>query len=84
VCEIVEALAVGQPTASKALNSLKAVGLVRYERRGSWSYYRLSEEMPDWCLLVVHSTVEALNALDPYEADVLRYRRMEVLDRSGC
>jgi len=84
VCEIVEALNIGQPTASKALNTLKAVGLVKDERRGSWSYYRLSEDMPEWCLLVVHSTVDALNAAAPYKADALRYRPMEVRNRSGC
>jgi len=42
VCDLVEALGVPQPTASRHLAYLRRVGLVATRREGQWSYYRLT------------------------------------------
>ncbi len=42
VCELVEALRVPQPTASRHLAYLRRAGLVEARKEGPWSYYRLS------------------------------------------
>ena len=48
VCEIVDALAVPQYTASRHLGILKAAGIVDDWRQGKWMHYRLSESLsPD-------------------------------------
>jgi ArsR family transcriptional regulator len=41
VCDFTEGLPLNQPTVSHHLSILKAAGLVRCERRGTWSYYTL-------------------------------------------
>ncbi|MET9240903.1 metalloregulator ArsR/SmtB family transcription factor [Nonomuraea sp. NPDC003709] len=44
VCDIADAFDLTQPTISHHLKVLKDVGLLTYERRGSWVYYRLVPE----------------------------------------
>ncbi|MFQ5817260.1 MAG: ArsR/SmtB family transcription factor [Terriglobia bacterium] len=41
VCELVDALRVSQPNASRHLKLMKAAGLVEERRDGRWVYYRL-------------------------------------------
>jgi len=43
VCELVDALKVSQPNASRHLKLMKAAGLVDGERDGRWVYYRLKD-----------------------------------------
>jgi ArsR family transcriptional regulator, arsenate/arsenite/antimonite-responsive transcriptional repressor len=43
VCELVDALKVSQPNASRHLKLMKAAGLVDEERDGRWVYYRLKD-----------------------------------------
>lgn len=43
VCELVDALQVSQPNASRHLKLMKAAGLVEEERDGRWVYYRLKD-----------------------------------------
>src|SRR5262249_28945839 len=43
VCDIVDALRVPQPTASRHLAYLRRTGLVVARRDGHWSYYRLAK-----------------------------------------
>lgn len=45
VCDIMEVLGLGQSTASKHLGILKTAGLVQSRKVGTWSYYRLSENI---------------------------------------
>lgn len=42
VCEIVDLLALPQPTVSRHLTHLRRVALVRARRDGKWIYYRLA------------------------------------------
>jgi ArsR family transcriptional regulator, arsenate/arsenite/antimonite-responsive transcriptional repressor len=41
VCDFTDGLPLNQPTVSHHLGILRAAGLVRSDRRGTWSYYRL-------------------------------------------
>src|SRR5262245_10577755 len=43
VCDIVSALDVPQPTASRHLAYLRKAGLVLARKEGQWHYYRLAE-----------------------------------------
>ncbi len=45
VCNIMEVLGLGQSTASKHLGILKTAGFVQSRKVGTWSYYRLSENV---------------------------------------
>jgi ArsR family transcriptional regulator len=78
VCEIEEALQIAQPAASKALNALKAAGLVNARRDANWNYYSLNEDMPDWLRAVVDSTIAELSRLDSYRADQRRLGKLKL------
>jgi ArsR family transcriptional regulator len=41
VCNLVDALEIGQPTVSHHLKVLREAGLVEATRKGTWAYYRL-------------------------------------------
>ena len=42
VCDLIAAVRVPQPTASRHLGYLRRLGLVKARRDGAWSYYRLA------------------------------------------
>jgi len=44
VCDFTAALPLNQPTVSHHLRILRDAGLVTWERRGTWVYYRLADD----------------------------------------
>ena len=76
VCEVEEALRIAQPTASKALNALKAAGLVTARRDANWTYYRVNDDMPAWLRTILDSTVDELSGREPYRTDKQRLGRL--------
>jgi ArsR family transcriptional regulator, arsenate/arsenite/antimonite-responsive transcriptional repressor len=44
VCDLTPALGISQPTVSHHLKKLLTAGLIRRERRGTWSYYSLDRQ----------------------------------------
>ena len=48
VCELMDALCVSQPKASRHLATLRRQHLIRNRRRGTWIYYRLDPKLPKW------------------------------------
>ena len=80
VCEIVATLGITQPSASKALNALKGVGLLSMRREGSWNYFSLNEAMPDWARTIVDAAVEGLGSSRSHVAD---QKRFQLLDLRG-
>lgn len=44
VCQLMEILGMGQSTVSKHLGILRNAGLIEVEKRGTWSFYRLSRD----------------------------------------
>lgn len=53
VCDLTDLLAQPQPTISRHLNHLKRTGILTSERRGTWMWYALNQNMPNWCLQVI-------------------------------
>ncbi|MEV5735499.1 metalloregulator ArsR/SmtB family transcription factor [Streptomyces sp. NPDC052292] len=47
VCDLTPAFDLSQPTISHHLKLLRQAGLIDFERRGTWVYYRLVPEMTD-------------------------------------
>jgi ArsR family transcriptional regulator len=45
VCDFTDAFPVNQPAVSHHLGVLRDAGLVRCERRGTWVYYRLADNL---------------------------------------
>jgi DNA-binding transcriptional ArsR family regulator len=45
VCDLNDDISVSQPTVSHHLRLLKDAGLVSSERRGTWVYYRLADDV---------------------------------------
>jgi ArsR family transcriptional regulator len=84
VCEVVDTLGIAQPTASKALNALKAAGLVKDRRDANWVYYRLNESMPKWIEAIVRATVDQLARSKTYLADEQRFRKSRVRSVEIC
>jgi ArsR family transcriptional regulator, arsenate/arsenite/antimonite-responsive transcriptional repressor len=44
VCDLTAAFELSQPTVSHHLRVLRQAGLVEFDRRGTWAYYRLVPE----------------------------------------
>ncbi len=78
VCEIVEALAITQPSASKALNSLKTVGLLSVRRQANWNYFSLNKSMPESASSIVTAAVEELASSNSHRADQKRFLRLDL------
>lgn len=78
VCEIVEALGIPQPSASKALNALKRAGLLCDRKDANWNYFSLNTEMPEWAALVVDATVSGLASSQAHTADQKRFKRLDL------
>jgi ArsR family transcriptional regulator len=81
VCEVVEALDINQPTASKALNALKSAGLLTARKEANWNYYALNSSMPDWMEAIVTTTVSALTNTKTYTVDQKRFQRLDLRGR---
>ncbi len=78
VCEVVEALGIRQPSASKALNALKLAGLLRDRRAANWNYFSLNGAMPEWAAQVVDSTVSGLGASPIHCSDQKRFGQLDL------
>jgi len=76
VCELVDALAIAQPTASKALANLKAVGLLADRRDANWIYYRVNPSLSIWHQAIISATVEELSNCATCKADEKRFIRL--------
>ena len=48
VCELVPALGLAQPTVSYHLKQLVDAGLLERERRGTFAYYRVTDDAAEW------------------------------------
>jgi ArsR family transcriptional regulator len=78
VCEFVDSLSISQPSASKALSLLKNSGLVLDRRDANWTYYRLNENLADWCRDVLNAMFENLATEDQCKSDQQNFQRSVV------
>jgi ArsR family transcriptional regulator len=53
VCDIISELEQPQPTISRHLNQLKQIGILESERKGTWIWYSISQELPSWGKAVI-------------------------------
>jgi ArsR family transcriptional regulator len=75
VCHLEEALGLPQSNVSRHLAVLRAAGIVRDRREGSWVYYRLlDQEHPD-CERQLQALVRAFGGKDLLRRDVERLLR---------
>jgi len=82
VCELVDALKVSQPSASRHLKLMKAAGLVEEQRDGRWVYYRLKDaDSPFLCSL--RCCIEAVCCCADIGEDLRRLRARLKLRRGG-
>ena len=53
VCDIISELDQPQPTISRHLNQLKQIGILESERKGTWIWYSIIQELPSWGKAVI-------------------------------
>lgn len=84
VCELVDALKVSQPNASRHLKLMKAAGLVDEERDGRWVYYRLKDaEHPFF--KNIRCCIETVCCCADIQEDLQRLRsRLKLRQRGRC
>jgi len=82
VCDLVDALGITQPAASKALKGLKAAGLVDDRREANWVYYSLRRDLPGWVDTIVTATISELDASKTCVADEKRFKRLVARSRA--
>ncbi len=69
VCDLTQALGVSQPKVSRHLATLRKAGVVEDRRDGTWVYYALKEELPEWAAAVLDELADALTGEKPYRGD---------------
>lgn len=80
VCEVVAALNIPQPSASKALNTLKNAGLLNVRKEANWNYFSLNNAVPEWVCALLTSTVQGLAASSAHNTDQKRFKHLDLRD----
>lgn len=75
VCHIENALALPQPSVSRALGILKSAGLVDRRRDGSWVHYRLVEQDLPELQAVVTNVAKAFVSQRVMRSDLVRLKK---------
>lgn len=57
VCDFTASFGLSQSTISHHMGKLKAAGLVEFEKRGTWAYYRLRDDIPELARRLLRSLV---------------------------
>lgn len=70
VCDLCDALALGQSKISRHLALLRGCELLADRRQGQWVYYRLHPQLPAWARAVLEQA--RAGAAELIEADLLR------------
>lgn len=85
VCEIVEALNITQPSASKALGALKIAGLLTDRKEANWNYFSLNEAMPEWMKTLVTATCKQQSKSPVHTLDQKRLQALDLREEgAGC
>ncbi|GAY76117.1 MULTISPECIES: ArsR/SmtB family transcription factor [Sporolactobacillus] len=53
VCELVDVLNVSQPAISQHLKKLRLAGIVQERKQGTWVYYSLNQQLPDYVSVIL-------------------------------
>ena len=60
VGDLVDMLDQPQPTISRHLNHLKKLGILSCVRDGTWMWYEVADDLPDWCQDILDITYEQI------------------------
>ncbi|NIA02739.1 MAG: metalloregulator ArsR/SmtB family transcription factor [Planctomycetia bacterium] len=69
VCELTHALGLSQPKISRHLATLRDAGIVQGRREGTWIYYSLHSDLPDWALSILGSSSQGTEGIEPFVSD---------------
>lgn len=72
VCDLTQILALSQPKISRHLANLKANQLVKDRREGTWVYYSLHPELPQWVQEIIKHNIKQLSHHSPFQEDLAR------------
>ncbi|AGP48977.1 MULTISPECIES: helix-turn-helix transcriptional regulator [unclassified Psychrobacter] len=61
VGELVEILDQPQPTISRHLNHLKKLGILNCVRDGTWMWYEVANDLPEWCQDILDITYKQIS-----------------------
>ena len=61
VGDLVDMLDQPQPTISRHLNHLKKLGILSCVRDGTWMWYEVADDLPDWCKDILDITYEQIS-----------------------
>jgi ArsR family transcriptional regulator len=75
VCHIENALALPQPSVSRALGILRSSGVVDSRREGSWVHYRLVEQDVPELQAVIDSISKAFGSQRIVRSDLVRLKK---------
>ena len=76
VCEVQALLGMSQSSASRHLHRLKAAGFLTVEKRGQWTYYRLSDDFKNSQELLYRFLEQ-----DTFAGEVFRKDREKMLEK---
>lgn len=73
VGDLVDILDQPQPTISRHLNHLKKLGVLSCVRDGTWMWYEVSDNLPEWCQDILDITYDQLSPeeLNPEASDLV-------------
>ena len=77
VGELTVALDLSQPKISRHLAHLRESGITAVRRDGTWVFYRISEQLPEWAYQVLQSTLDGTEHREQFHADQARLAGME-------
>lgn len=69
VCELTYALNLSQPMISRHLAYLREAGILVARRNGTWMYYRINPELPEWMQLTLQTTLDGVRKTEPFVSD---------------
>lgn len=82
VCELVDIMQISQPAVSQHLAKLKATGLIRERRAGTWTYYAAT---PDHVLQALATFSDFLRTdIAEIPAMATEWERRKTLNRAQC
>ncbi|MDE0843017.1 MAG: metalloregulator ArsR/SmtB family transcription factor [Psychrobacter pacificensis] len=64
VGDLVDMLDQPQPTISRHLNHLKKLGILSCVRDGTWMWYEVADDLPEWCQDILNITYDQLSSSD--------------------
>lgn len=64
VGDLVDILDQPQPTISRHLNHLKKLGVLRCVRDGTWMWYEVADDLPEWCQDILDITYKQILTKD--------------------